>query len=291
MERPFKPTFFSSEEQKILSDEVGDLHKLYGCIRGYMDNETKISGIKCKMSYQAIHEHMSLPSIMGRRKVDYHPEEIVRKINRLESVGIIKRRRDLGPMVFEHLMPIIVDIMEEGVNPSKKGCELGCDQDPTYNAMKNNENKKLSTEVVIEVSHTSLNMNNINNIYTSFASQMEGKFKEFWQIYPRKKSKGQARKTFLKLVSKNLPLADKIMDGLKKHIPDLQKQMRENPKYVPHASTWLNAEGWEDEPDSKPKPVTVPPKDFYVTSPHRKAVQQTALVACSEMLSKLKNSQ
>lgn len=72
-------------------------------------------------------------------------------------------------------------------------------------------------------------------------------FESFWLAYPKKKNKGQARKTWAKLSkSKSLPEIDDIINAINqaKQSPDWKK---ENGQYIPYPSTWLNAEGWSDE--------------------------------------------
>lgn len=66
-------------------------------------------------------------------------------------------------------------------------------------------------------------------------------FEEFWEEYPRKVSKKAAFKAFSK-IEMNQELAEKIMMALHK-----QKKQWDDPKYIPHAATWLNGERWEDE--------------------------------------------
>jgi hypothetical protein len=70
-------------------------------------------------------------------------------------------------------------------------------------------------------------------------------FEQFWDTYPKKKNKGQARKAWLKL-SPDKPLIEKIHQSLEvaKENDDWQK---DNGKYIPYPATWLNAEGWEDD--------------------------------------------
>lgn len=69
-------------------------------------------------------------------------------------------------------------------------------------------------------------------------------FEQFWNEYPRKENKKKAKDKFLTLKT---DLFDTIMSAVA-----LQKQM---PKWregiIPHASTWLNGERWNDELDSK----------------------------------------
>jgi len=70
-------------------------------------------------------------------------------------------------------------------------------------------------------------------------------FEKFWSVYPRKRSKGQAFRAW-KTIGASRPSVDElimaVLDQCKWH-----DWIKENGKYVPYASTWLNANGWEDE--------------------------------------------
>ena len=72
-------------------------------------------------------------------------------------------------------------------------------------------------------------------------------FETFWTAYPRKKSKGQAWKTWLKLKKeKSMPDLKTILKaiGLQKTGKDW---LEDAGKFIPHPATWLNAYGWDDE--------------------------------------------
>ena len=77
-------------------------------------------------------------------------------------------------------------------------------------------------------------------------------FDFFWKAYPKKKSKAQATKAWAKLRVDD-QLFDEIMAGLGR--AKLFDKRFKDPDYTPHPSTWLNARGWEDEPD----PAKAPP--------------------------------
>lgn len=79
-------------------------------------------------------------------------------------------------------------------------------------------------------------------------------FEEFWQLYPRKVGKGQARKAWLAATLKTKPSV--IIAAAKQQSAHL---IASGLKYCPHPSTWLNGERWEDEvvitrPAGKPAP-------------------------------------
>lgn len=68
-------------------------------------------------------------------------------------------------------------------------------------------------------------------------------FDEFWTYYPRKAGKGSAKRAFSKAASLNQ--ITEILDGVKRlandpNLPDAQ--------FIPYPATWLNAEGWLNEP-------------------------------------------
>ena len=78
------------------------------------------------------------------------------------------------------------------------------------------------------------------------------RFEEFWAAYPKKKSKGQALKTWHKIHPGD-DLVDEILRGLSK-AKNSQDWLKDDGKYIPHASTWLNAMGWTDETEEE-KPL------------------------------------
>lgn len=68
-------------------------------------------------------------------------------------------------------------------------------------------------------------------------------FEAFWKAYPNKKSKGAARTAFARAI-KRAPVAH-LMAGLER-AKAMDRRFRDL-KFTPHASTWLNAEGFNDE--------------------------------------------
>lgn len=76
----------------------------------------------------------------------------------------------------------------------------------------------------------------------------ERQFKEFWQIYPRKVNKKQAIKKWQK-INPDDELFKKIIQALNTTISTEWKNRDE--QYIPHASTWLNNERWNDELKTK----------------------------------------
>jgi hypothetical protein len=67
-----------------------------------------------------------------------------------------------------------------------------------------------------------------------------GDFKVFWAAYPRKVSKGQALKAWLK-AKPDAELLARILQSIK------NTQWSTDPTYIKHPATWISARCWEDE--------------------------------------------
>lgn len=69
-------------------------------------------------------------------------------------------------------------------------------------------------------------------------------FSAFWQAYPRRIGKGAARAAFER-ATKFADANDLVQAAIKfsEHCQETGKE----PQYIPHPSTWLNQERWEDD--------------------------------------------
>ena len=77
-------------------------------------------------------------------------------------------------------------------------------------------------------------------------------FERFWKAYPKRVNKGQAWKTWEKLrKAKELPAIEELCRAVRwrKIADDWEK---DDGRFIPHPSTWLNAHGWEDESCQEP---------------------------------------
>ena len=99
-----------------------------------------------------------------------------------------------------------------------------------------------------------LDNNNINNTNTkSSLAEAEKKitpdlFESFWELYPNKAGKGAAITKWRTICSrKNYepPIWNQIRHAIRNQKRSEQWQ---DPKYIPHASTWLNQFRWLDDP-------------------------------------------
>ena len=91
-----------------------------------------------------------------------------------------------------------------------------------------------------DINNTYINKKNYNKKENSLE-----KFEAFYKEYPKKVSKENVRKWFIK----NNPsdeLFKIIMNSLKK-FKQLDNWKKDNGKFIPYPSTWLNQKRWEDE--------------------------------------------
>lgn len=79
------------------------------------------------------------------------------------------------------------------------------------------------------------------------------RFAQFWDAYPKKKSKGDAEKAFNK-ISPDEPLFNAMLTAIEAQKKTAEWQ-KEHGQFIPYPASWLNAKGWEDEaaPADKPK--------------------------------------
>ena len=98
------------------------------------------------------------------------------------------------------------------------------------------------------------NKNKNKNIETDIDIKPLAGFEEFWEAYPRKTGKGEARKVWQKL-NPNAELLQQILEAIKwQSISD--QWTKDKGQFIPYPATWLNQQRWEDEgirePPKKP---------------------------------------
>lgn len=80
----------------------------------------------------------------------------------------------------------------------------------------------------------------------------ENGFQEFWLAYPRKIGKGAARRSW-KRIRPDTELQQRILNSLSQHTYS-HDWSREYGRFIPHPSTFLNQERWDDELVDPPDP-------------------------------------
>lgn len=143
-------------------------------------------------------------------------------IQELEDAGYLERRQSrsedgrMGPAIW-----ITKDPFEPSVHFAPAGNSPAGNAGPKNTEVKKTEEKKDLAQ-----------------------DKLEPWFESFWSNYPRKVGKGAAKKAFTKIVSEGVDALIVIAGaGRLAHDPNLPPM-----QYVPHAATWLNREGWLDDP-------------------------------------------
>jgi|TARA_Y100000310_G_scaffold83971_3_gene80656 hypothetical protein len=89
-------------------------------------------------------------------------------------------------------------------------------------------------------------------------------FVKFWEVYPRKTSKKNSLKAWVKL-SPDTDMFTNIVKSVVAH--KFESVQWQNPQYIPYPDTWLRARGWENEilkeEPVKPAPVYNQPIEPY----------------------------
>jgi len=70
------------------------------------------------------------------------------------------------------------------------------------------------------------------------------RFAKFWEVYPKKRKKGDAEKAF-KAISPDGGLLDNMLEAVTRQRTSTDWR-KENGKYIPYPATWLRARCWED---------------------------------------------
>lgn len=140
---------------------------------------------------------------------------------------------------------------EAGIKSGAARRELSKQRTNTEQSVQQNVNK---TEPETETETETIN--------TLHQSAIEERFEAFWNVYPRKVGKVSARKAFLKAASVANPLV--IIGGADRMASDPNLP---EAAFIPHAATWLNRGGWDDEPYPKKPEPTMFAKTYVAPAP------------------------
>ena len=75
-------------------------------------------------------------------------------------------------------------------------------------------------------------------------SSFNDRFNDLWNLYPNKKGKAQAYKSYLKAVKNGTTDSD-IEQGINSYLGYIKKNKIDS-KFIKHGSTWFNQRAWED---------------------------------------------
>lgn len=149
--------------------------------------------------------------------------------------------------VADFVFPQIKRSIQYAENGAKGGNKTAKNQEPKPSV-------EPLVEPLVEPTVEALNINinqNINQDINNTPTPPKGadvygeRFDRFWEAYPKKIGKGDARKVFKKL-KPSAQLTEHMISAI-----SAQKRTdlwtREGGKYIPNPATWLRQERWEDE--------------------------------------------
>lgn len=96
-------------------------------------------------------------------------------------------------------------------------------------------------------------------------------FDEFWQSYPRREAKENARKAWKK--HGGALLFREILVGIRL-AKSSEQWTKDGGQFIPHPATWLNRHGWEDDPSTWPKGATLTVSQKQVADDRRRTGEE-----------------
>lgn len=122
---------------------------------------------------------------------------------------------------------------------------------------KQKNNRKIQLNQVNQDKPSRTKINQVNKLDQN---KVDVCFDEFWKAYPRKVGKGKARNSFVK-INPSQKLYEKMMTALSMQKVS-EQWTKDGGQFIPHPTTWLNQERWEDEPDNLGKQSETVHKDY-----------------------------
>jgi hypothetical protein len=89
-------------------------------------------------------------------------------------------------------------------------------------------------------------------------------FQEWYAIYPKKKSPQAARRAFAKVTGSGLIALPALMEKTRAFAASWADKPKQERQFIPYPASWLNAGGYDDEPEGggEPAPVVRDPRSF-----------------------------
>lgn len=140
----------------------------------------------------------------------------------------------------------------------------------SYERVKRNREKKRNDNAMITLEENRIEENRIDKLNTpanAGTKKQKGDyardalFPMFWEHYPNKTSKKKAEQIWERIFQGKTKeecdtLFPKIFDGLTRAVVSAQWQ-KDGGQFIPHPTTWLNQERWNDEATTLPTSKTI----------------------------------
>lgn len=219
----------------------------YAAIPTWMIAEGEISGpailvfaaLASRAGFESIHPGQELLAREARCSV----RRVRTALVELEQAGVIERverRNRSGTRSSDGY------VLRSGKRPSALADGLpamsaGSGNQPANNDAPTGKNEPISEPIpLIEITTRDIP----TNVREKTASQW---FEEWWKKYPRKVGVGAAEKAYISAAKKIGPGFQVVLhDGLARYVEAILAAGTE-PRFIVHASTWLNQERWKDD--------------------------------------------
>jgi len=123
--------------------------------------------------------------------------------------------------------------------PTHRGTVITICNYDKYQENENSANTPVNEQPTSSQRAANTNKKELKNKRTKEINISRTGFEIFWKAYPRHEGKKAAQKAYDKTTASD----ETIMNGLA-----TAKRKWDDPKFIPHAATWLNGERWQDEP-------------------------------------------
>jgi hypothetical protein len=220
---------FSIIPEWVLDADISDRAiRIYSILARYADNET----------LQAFPSRDTL----GKRAF-CNVKAVTKAIEELVTIGaVIKQHRKQGDSYQSNLYTL--RRVGPSLTPPRVSPDRGVGSDLTPPRVSDDP---LTRTTELEP------LNDIQHFEQDRQQRLIQEFNSFWEIYPRKLGKGEAKGAFVKAVDKFG--ADVVLEGVTRFASDPNLPA---PQFIPRAATWLNQERWDDEPYSAVDPASIP---------------------------------
>ena len=228
----------------------------------YLNGQARVCGWQATLAYNSLCRHVntdqvSFPSItLMAEELDVSRDTVMKGIENLAKYHVIeiKRSRTKKGKWLNNSYILIdksdwvkakIDDTQVGVTDTDKGLPKSatatypCRCQPLTHVGVADCKETHSKETHRKETHRTPPIK--KTINSAFMTEED--FTRFWDIYPRKDAKANAKKIFLKIDQSKLPT---ILSAVEKQVRC--DQWRENGgKFIPMPTTWLNQERWEDK--------------------------------------------
>ncbi len=147
----------------------------------------------------------------------------------------------------EEIVSGLLPLIEKGFIVDDSNVLAGCKRDAMPETEREGEGEKRKTSCASDEG-------------ASAKSVYSAAFLAFYELYPRKKNKGDAAKAFKKVNPTEYPA---VKAGLLAAIAS--DDWKRDPQFIPYPASWLNARGWEDDHEGNAKLGGGVQKPWYIS--------------------------